>query len=256
LDAAMSDVLVLAYHSVSETWNWRFSVTPEQLERHMRHVLARGYRPVRFAEAVAPGAGKVVAVTFDDAFDSVFDRAFPVLARLGVPGTVFVVTDFAGTARPLAFGALAEYIGTPDEDELRAATWEQLAELRDAGWEIGSHTRTHRALPDLSDEELDRELQGSAADLEGRLGRPCTTLAYPFGATDERVRAAVRRASYAAAADFPPRFERATAYGWPRVGIYRDDDDRGFALKVSPAVRRLRSNPGAGAALRLLRAVR
>lgn len=226
----MTDTLVLAYHAVSSDWPWRFSVTPGQLESHLRRLRARGYRPVTFAQATQPGDGRRVAVTFDDAFASVAELAFPLLRRYGFTATVFAVTDFVGAELPV-----------PDGDERRAASWEQLGELAAAGWEVGSHTRTHAALTEVDDARLDDELRGSKAAVEAALGRPCTTLAYPYGATDDRVRDAVRRAGYEAAADFPPRFEGPTAFGWPRVGVYREDGARRFALKVSPIVRRLRA---------------
>ena len=57
-----------------------------------------------FHEAVhAPPAPKTLAVTFDDAYRSVIELAFPVLSRLGLKGTVFVPTVFAGSAAPMCW---------------------------------------------------------------------------------------------------------------------------------------------------------
>jgi peptidoglycan/xylan/chitin deacetylase (PgdA/CDA1 family) len=252
----VSDVLVLAYHAVSREWDWRFSVAPEQLEQHLRFVLGRGYRAVTFAEAAGGNAGRFVAVTFDDAFLSAFEHGFPILEQLRVPATMFAVTDYAGTDRLLAFGHRTEDIGGPRESELRGMSWEQLEQLAAAGWEIGSHTRTHPSLTSLSDADLADELRGSKQVLEERLGRPCVSLAFPFGDTDDRVRRAAAEAGYVAAADFPPRFVRAGPFSWPRVGIYRDDDGRRFARKVSPVLRRVRASGTAQRALGLARSAR
>lgn len=41
----------------------------------------------------------LAAVTFDDGYRDVYDCAFPLLRRKGIPSAVFVVTDFAGTKR-------------------------------------------------------------------------------------------------------------------------------------------------------------
>ena len=73
--------LVLCYHAVSNTWHHRLSVAPAALEEHVRLLRRRGYRPVSAVEA-ATGTGKLLHVTFDDAFASV-RTALPVLERTG-----------------------------------------------------------------------------------------------------------------------------------------------------------------------------
>lgn len=78
-------------------------------------------------------------------------------------------------------------------------TWEQIRQLRDAGMDIGSHTRRHRVLQTLGPAELDDELAGSRADLARELGAPPRSVAYPVGrALDDspHIREAVVRAGY------------------------------------------------------------
>ena len=99
-------------------------------------------------------------------------------------------------------------------------SWDQLGELADAGWEIGSHTRTHPHLTQSRRRELRAELESRKATVEERLGRPCPTLAYPYGDYDERVVAAAGAAGYAAAGTLPARLHSERALAWPRVGIY------------------------------------
>ena len=88
------DTLVLCYHGISERWpSDELAVSPATLGRQVELLLERGYRGVTFADAVRGSAGKLMAVTFDDAFHSVLALARPILDRLGVPGTVFVPTE-------------------------------------------------------------------------------------------------------------------------------------------------------------------
>ena len=61
---------------------------------------------------------------------------------------------------------------------------------------IGAHTVSHPDLRHVTDAELEEELVGGRAQLEAWLGHPVTTLAYPFGDTDERVRRATVAAGY------------------------------------------------------------
>ncbi len=122
-------------------------------------------------------------------------------------------------------------------------SWDQLGGLADAGWEIGSHTRSHPHLTQIGDDHAARASSRSRkATVEERLGRPCPTLAYPYGDHDERVVAAAGAAGYAAAGTLPARLHSERALAWPRVGIYHSDDERRFRMKVSRPLRRLRSS--------------
>jgi peptidoglycan/xylan/chitin deacetylase (PgdA/CDA1 family) len=239
----LSDVLVLCYHAVSEDWPAELSVTPGRLREQLEWLVRRGYRGVTFAEAVLePARGRTVAVTFDDAFRSVRERAAPILAELGLPGTVFVPTGFPGRSAPMAWPGIDQWLGGPHEAELRPLSWPELGELAEAGWEVGSHTRTHPRLTTLDAARLEDELAGSRAECERQLGRPCRTLAYPYGDHDERVAEAAGRAGYSAAGTLPSRLRAGGPLRWPRVGVYHRDDARRFRAKASPAVRRLRGS--------------
>ena len=196
-----------------------------------------------------------MAVTFDDAYLSVLELAKPIMDRLGLVGTVFVPTDYPERDEPMAWPGIDHWVGGPHEAELRPMNWEQLRRLAEEGWEIGSHTCSHPHLTELDIDSLDRELIVSRTECERHLGRPCLTVAYPYGDYDERVAAAAGRAGYQAACTLPARFHEARPLEWPRVGVYHTDDDRRFRLKVSPLLRRLRSSrawsavDGAGGAL-------
>lgn len=244
--------LVLCYHAVSEQWPAALSVHPQRLEAQLRWLRARGYRGVTFSEAVtAPPTAKILAVTFDDAYRSVLELALPILRRLELPGTVFAPTAFVGKDEPMAWEGIDRWLGGPHEAELTPMSWEQLAELAEAGWEVGSHTRSHPHLPTLSDAGLADELGRSKEDCTRRLGAPCRTLAYPYGDHDDRVVAATAAAGYEAACTLPSRLNEAGPLRWPRVGIYNADRDATFRLKVSPALRRARASRLAGQALRV-----
>jgi peptidoglycan/xylan/chitin deacetylase (PgdA/CDA1 family) len=59
--------------------------------------------------------------------------------------------------------------------------WTELKEMAAAGMDIGSHTHTHRLLAHLSPAEQRQELGRSKEILEGRLGAPVSSVAYPIG---------------------------------------------------------------------------
>ncbi|HSC90998.1 MAG TPA: polysaccharide deacetylase family protein [Gaiellaceae bacterium] len=251
----MSDVLVLCYHAVSERWPAELAVTPAALDEQLRSLLARGYRFATFHEAVsAPPTGRVVAVTFDDGYRSVLDAAFPVLSGLGVPATVFVCTDFVDRGGAMSWRGISDWAGGPYASELAALSWAELRTLGAAGWEVGSHTRTHPFLTALADGPLEDELVGSRARCEEALGVPCRSLAYPYGDFDARVVERAAAAGYTAACALPTRASAAAPLAWPRAGVYRRDGRVSFRLKTSPTLRRLRALPGGPALDRVYRA--
>jgi peptidoglycan/xylan/chitin deacetylase (PgdA/CDA1 family) len=235
LGSASNSRLVLCYHAVSDDWPASLSVTPELLHRQLRTLLRRGYRPQRFTDVVfEPASRRTLSVTFDDAFRSVLTHALPILRDLGIPGTVFVPTGHVG-GQPMTWPGIEQWAGGPYGAELAGCTWDEIAELAAADWEIGSHTCSHRHLTALSDEELDSELSESKAACEAQLGIPCRSLAYPYGDHDERVVAAARRAGYAAACTLPARLRAGGALQCPRIFVSRVDNALRFALKTAPA---------------------
>jgi peptidoglycan/xylan/chitin deacetylase (PgdA/CDA1 family) len=239
----MSDVLVLCYHAVSESWRAPLSVAPRRLESQLSLLVERGYKGATFYEAVnSPPGPKAMAVTFDDAYRSVLQLAHPILERLGLVGTIFVPTACASTSAPMKWPGIDHWLGGPHEHELTPLSWDELEYLSERGWEIGSHSRTHPHLTELPDRELLGELRGSREECEARLGRPCRSIAYPYGSADDRVACAAREAGYLAGAALPDRFDGGSPLLRPRVGVYRKDGLRRFRLKVSPTVRALRAS--------------
>lgn len=245
LRASMSDLLVLCYHAVSPHWPAALSVTPEALDHQLRRLKARGYRGATFSDAIADPQPRqrTVAVTFDDSYRSVLERAKPILDRYGFPGTVYVPTDWAGDPRPMTWAGIDQWMGTEHEPELHALSWDELRGLADAGWEVGSHTCSHPHLTRIGDTELERELTESKAVVERELGRPCRSLAYPYGDMDERVMAATATAGYEGACTIPRIMYQPQPLRWPRTAIFHVDTPPRFALKVSRTIRRLRARP-------------
>jgi peptidoglycan/xylan/chitin deacetylase (PgdA/CDA1 family) len=240
----VSDALVLNYHAVSATWPAALSVDPRKLEQQLSIVIGRGYEPVAASSLrEAPNARRTLTVTFDDGYRSVLDLAAPVLERLGIAGTVFVVTDFIGKSEPMSWRGVDHWMGTPHEHELASLDWDGIARLVAARWEIGSHTRSHPRLTQLSQAELHDELHSSRECIEDRLGRPCTSLAYPYGDHDDRVVRAAADAGYRIAFTVPDQLSLRGVLRWPRIGIYNNESALSFRAKISPEVRALRRTP-------------
>jgi peptidoglycan/xylan/chitin deacetylase (PgdA/CDA1 family) len=237
------DLLILCYHAVSPDWNTSLSVYPEQLTAQARHLLRRGYRPKTLSQAFSEAIeGRTFVVTFDDGYRSILEHGLPALADLGVPATVFMPTDLTDE------GGVFEYLG-PDEmpadkEDVRCMSWEEARRLADAGWEIGSHTCTHPHLPEIDDEQLERELRRSREICEEQLQRPCESIAYPYGSHDARVMQATEDAGYRLAVTLESRLlEPITGrnlMSLPREGIFRETRLPKYLINTSRTVRRVR----------------
>jgi peptidoglycan/xylan/chitin deacetylase (PgdA/CDA1 family) len=235
----MPQTLVLCYHAVSDRWDAPFSVTQDDLRRQLSRLLSRGWVGTTFANAMQPRYPRTLAVTFDDAFGSVSTLAAPVLAELGLPATVFVPTDWVD--RSVGWQEVAHWADTEYADELRAMSWDALRDLAGSGWEIGAHSCSHARLSQLDSEMILAELQRSRTACEQRVGVKCRSFAYPFGDADERVRTAAAAAGYEAAAGLSAAaFVARDRFDWPRVGIWHNEPDWRFDLKVSPLTSYLR----------------
>ncbi len=143
------------------------------------------------AAATGEERGRVLAVTFDDAYRSIGELALPLLSELGVPATVFAPTRFVADPGARGWDGTDMWLGTRWEDELAVMSWSELGALAEAGWEIGSHTRTHPRLTRLADDALRDELATSRAELEeehgtARAGRSPIRTATPTGAWPRR----------------------------------------------------------------------
>ena len=122
-----------------------------------------------------------MALTFDDGFVNFAEVAWPLLRHHDLPVTLFVATERVGTNNAWTG---ADERGIPT---LPLLDWDAIARMVDKGLTLGSHSRTHRHLTELSDAELKVELEGSADEIERRTGVRPTTFCYPYGSHDERV---------------------------------------------------------------------
>ena len=82
---------------------------------------------------------------------------------------------------------ITDLIGQKYHDE-PVMTTEMLTSLKSSGWEIGSHTRTHPNLTELPDFQVNAELRISKKRLEEILNTNIVSLAYPYGAYNNRIK--------------------------------------------------------------------
>ena len=129
-----------------------------------------------------------VFLTFDDGFRDVFENALPVMRAHQARGIQFLVADLIGKTNE--WQQRAGDVMEPLMDEKEVRDW--LA----AGQEIGSHTRTHPRLTQLSPVAAREEIIASKKSLEDRFGIAIRHFCYPYGDWNEPVRDLVMEAGY------------------------------------------------------------
>jgi peptidoglycan/xylan/chitin deacetylase (PgdA/CDA1 family) len=181
LDAVLlrNTATVVAFHRVHDTNEPEgLSVGVRAFEQYCRFfkehfkVVSLGELVRRLEQGLSPH--RELAITFDDGYLDNHDTAAPILERLGLPATFFVVTEWMGTAF------------VPWWDRVRNLrhpwmTWDHVRALHRRGFEIGAHTRTHVDLGVVSTDEAHEEIAGSRRELERQLGGAVGLFAYPYG---------------------------------------------------------------------------
>ena len=155
----MSRFTILMYHSVSKARSVserKYACSPQRFLAHMRFLRSRKYNLVglrEISEHVRQGAEmppNTVAVTIDDGLCDTYENAFPILQAYSIPATVFLVAGLVdGT------NTWMEARGLPSREMLK---WSQVREMQSKGIVFGSHTMTHRRLPDLSNDDARQEI--------------------------------------------------------------------------------------------------
>lgn len=221
------DIPILTYHKIDDRWDFGLnSVKPREFRRQMAFLKEEEFVPVTFRQVlVGEIPAKPVVITFDDGYASVFEAAFPVLQEFGFSAVVFPVTGYIGEWN--------HWEASPGFRRFCHLDEKQLRELAAAGWEIGSHGVTHRALVYLTEREIENELVVSYERITRITGQKPVSFAYPFGLQDARVRELARRAGY--------RFACTGLWGngsardflqLRRIPVYRIDSLRAFRRKL------------------------
>ncbi len=177
---AERSAVALIYHHVASETPEITSVSPGAFTAQVDHLERNGYRvlPLAFlARALLEGRAVPaysVAISFDDAWASIYHNARPPLAERGLPYTVFVSTEAVDRALP---GFM---------------TWDELRTLAAAGVEIGNHGHTHdhllaRRPGESRDDWLQRvraDIEHASRRIEAEIGRAPRLFAWPYGEFD------------------------------------------------------------------------
>ena len=146
-----------------------------------------------------PVDGRYFHLSLDDGFRNNLTNALPILRQQSVPAIFFVPSALIGSDYERTKDYCKNALHQPAAIEVMS--WDDLKAILDAGYEIGSHTRSHARLSAISSDgkTLRDEIVGSKHDLETRLGYRCRYISWPYGRVvdaDAVSLACVREAGY------------------------------------------------------------
>ena len=180
-------IIIVMYHAVDRSPG-PYTVRPEaftqQLEFITHHYLILRLKDIGRALDHSRDSIRHVVITFDDAYASFLDFAYPVLERLSVPCTVFVPSGYIGRVNEWELGDSA--YGDSAYYERQIMTSAQLRSLQASGLvDIGSHTVNHLRMSALPAAEMRRQAIASRQALERLLETKVRLFAYPYGQLDD-----------------------------------------------------------------------
>jgi len=211
-------VPIILYHRIDVSpINSRYYVTPGKFEEQMKLLRDWGYTSITttmLIQAINEGAElppRPFLLTIDDGNLDNYTNAFPIMQKYGFTGVLYLVGNYIGAQN---------YMNV-----------EQVLEMHNAGWEVGSHSMSHLDLTKLESDAIRTEIVGSRETLEEILGIPVLTFAYPFGFKNESAVDYIKFAGYIGAmgaSGYTPAQGMWNLYYLQRVEIKGSEDAKTF----------------------------
>lgn len=153
-----------------------------------------------------------VLLTFDDGCEDNYTVVFPALLERRLIATFFIPIRAIGRKGHL--------------------TRSMIQEMGNHGMAIGSHTVNHPHLPRQSVDCVRSELNVSKAELETLTGRPCVSLAYPYGEYTPMVCEIAQGVGYQCAFKGSPVGRGTDAWAIPRTSLPDPASNFDFVARI------------------------
>ncbi len=233
---ANSGIKVLMYHKITDDkklWrsHWTY-VSAEQFAKHLALLDSWGFTPITFNDYLLYKKGEInlpkksVIITFDDGYEGVYNIAFPKLKEFGWNAVLFVLGD-----RVIKSDFWDKKIGL---SESRLLNQEQVIQMYEAGFEIGSHSMRHSNLVSVPLRIARYEIIQSKENLQSLLKSRVRSFCYPYGLTNTTVKNLVEECGYDLACGVytgPPKFWE-DRYDIRRITIKNSTNSFSFGIKM------------------------
>jgi peptidoglycan/xylan/chitin deacetylase (PgdA/CDA1 family) len=201
-------VVILEYHRVSEDIKSYdvHSITPDEFYNQIKYLINNGYKIINLNEAIKIlekgqiNTNKIVALTFDDGHKDNIRYAYPILKKLDVCATMFIVSDYVGCCGWLdESGVLNKSKSKSNKYQWwDILSWEDLHNISDH-FIIEAHSKSHRHLTTLSLDKLLEELSEPKKTISKKLNKEVNFFCYPYGDNNKIVKQQTEALGYLAA---------------------------------------------------------
>ncbi len=182
---------VLCYHNILPSTKYKYDVSVANFERQMKLLASNGYVTLKASQMFKilkkqipyNNNKKYVVITFDDGNDGVYKYAMPILKKYKLRATFFIYPSI---------------IFAREQGRRKAfMTWTQIKRLiSHPKFELGNHSYYHPYLSKESDSGLRTNIITSTKKLIQKIGYKPLSFAYPFGSSNSRVRAMLKKNGY------------------------------------------------------------
>jgi peptidoglycan/xylan/chitin deacetylase (PgdA/CDA1 family)/glycosyltransferase involved in cell wall biosynthesis len=165
-------ILSVIFHDISEKYYSNIDIPKNEFDRLCSLIHSKGYQFVSAKQYFeSKNVANLIVCTFDDAYQGVYDYAFPILQKYGFTATIFVCSEYIKVDNGW---------NKKDKKNRIHLELEALMDLQENNWEIGSHGTNHKSFLRLDTEQILHTLEHSKTELEKVFGK-IVSFAYPYG---------------------------------------------------------------------------
>ncbi|MFH1005660.1 MAG: polysaccharide deacetylase family protein [Bacteroidota bacterium] len=184
---------ILLYHRIvnskTETGKHKIYVFKNRFEAQLKYLYQNGYETLTFYDLMKNDTSdwrKKIILTFDDGYEDNYTTMFPVLKKYKFKAVIFLVTQQKNNSWGIR----------ESEPVFKMLNKKQINEMSEYGIEFGGHTKNHLDLTKISEQETKTEIEGCKKDVENIIQKKSISFAYPYGATNEKIKSTVKNAGY------------------------------------------------------------
>jgi peptidoglycan/xylan/chitin deacetylase (PgdA/CDA1 family) len=225
-------VPILEYHEANYVPGDIATLKPGEFLSQLQWLHSHGFHTINFGQLYAAMyygyqlPSRPVLLTFDDGYESIYFKVYPLLKKYHDEATLFIVSDFTHNA--------------PDRTKkFPTLTKSELVEMQSSGLvDIESHTMDHRNLSTLPDSRAAWEISGSASFLKGIVNHKIAFFCYPDGGYTSKTVAIVKNANFLLAVTQNQGYANISQgpFTLNRISILDDTTLADFGRKLQPSL--------------------
>ncbi len=174
---------IFMYHRFGENKYPSTNIKMQQFKNHINELKKNNYNVLPIPEILDALINdkilpkKTIGITIDDAFLSIYKKAYPILKKNNFPFTVFVSTDSVNSNSSIYMN------------------WKKINEMVNSNLtvSIGNHTASHDHLVEKTDAEIMSEILKSNKNFLKNLGYEPDFFAYPYGEYDLKTKNIIKK---------------------------------------------------------------